>query len=121
MKRKLYWTLGVGLVGLLLATKETYWFSGTYETDAETSALGILAGGIIGFLLSCIVEETEDKRKRRLKVLYWLFAMSVFGFWLGFGKGVSIRTSLIVMTSTLTLGLAFGTLQYFAQSRKNVR
>jgi hypothetical protein len=121
MNRKLYWTLGVGLVGLLLATKETYWFPGTYFHDAESLALGTLAGGAIGFLLGCIVEKTADERRKRLKILYWLAAMAVFGFYLGFGKGVSTRTTLMVMTWTLGIGLAVGLLQYFLQSKEPIR
>jgi len=121
MKRKLCWTLGVGLVGLLLATKETHWFPGTYVHDAESLALGILAGAVIGFLLGCIVEKTTDERRRRVKVLYWLLAMAVFGFYLGFGKGVPIRTTLMVMAWTLGIGLAVGLLQYFLQSKETIR
>jgi hypothetical protein len=121
MNRKLAWTLGVGLVGLLLAAKETYWFPGAYFRDAGILALGILAGALIGFLFSCIVERTADERRRRAKVLYWLFAMAVFGIYLGFGKGVPTHTTLMVMAWTLGMGLAVGLLQYFLQSKETMR
>jgi membrane associated rhomboid family serine protease len=121
MNRKLYWTLGVGLVGLLLATKGTYWFPGTYFHDAESLTLGLLAGAIIGFLLGCIVEKTMDERRRRAKVLYWLFAMAVFGSYLGSGKAVPTHTTLMVMAWTLGIGLVVGLLQYFLQSKETIR
>jgi predicted MFS family arabinose efflux permease len=121
MNRKLYWTLGVGLVGLLLATKGTHWFLGTYFRDAESLTLGLLAGGIIGFLLGCIVEKTTDERRRRAKVVYWLFAMAVFGSYLGFGKAVPTHTTLMVMAWTLGIGLVVGLLQYFLQSKETIR
>jgi hypothetical protein len=121
MNRKLWWTFGVGLVGLLLATKETYWFPGTYFHDAESLTLGILAGTVIGFLFGCIVEKTADEWRRRAKVLYWLFAMAIFGSYMGFGKGVPTHTTLMVMAWTLGIGLAVGLLQYFLQSKETIR
>lgn len=121
MSRKLWWTLGVGLVGLLLATKGSYWFPGTFLRDAESMTLGLIGGAIIGFSLGCIVEKTTDERRRRAKVLYWLLAMAVFGSYLGFGKGVPTHTTLMVMVWTLSIGFVVGLLQYFLQSNETIR
>ena len=109
--------MAVGFVGFLLTTKKTIWIPGTYLDDAESLALGIIGGAVIGFLLSCIVEESTNERQRRAKVIYWLFVMAVFGCGLGFGKGVSTRTTLIRMAWTLGIGLTIGFLQYFLQSK----
>jgi phosphate/sulfate permease len=117
MKKRIYWGLGVGLVGLLLVQKETYWVSGTYLHDVVTSVLGAVGGVTIGFLIGCIVEKTTDERSRRLKVLCWLLVMAIFGSSLGFGKGVRVSTTLTVLASTLGIGLVIGLLQYFLQRR----
>src|SRR5260370_21989412 len=79
MNKKIYWSLGVGLLGLLVVQKGTYWFSVTYLHDIVTSVLGAFGGAIIGFLLGCIVENTTDERSRRFKVLYWLLVMAILG------------------------------------------
>jgi len=117
MKKRIYWGLGVGLLGLLLAQKGTYWFSATYLHDIVTSVLGAFGGVLIGFLISCIVEKPTDERSRRFKVLYWLLVMAIFGSFLGFGKGVRVSMTLTVLASTLGIGLVFGLLQYFLQRR----
>ena len=118
MNRRFYWGLGVGLLGLLLVQKGTYWFRVTYPHDIVTSVLGASGGATIGFLLGCIVEKTTDERTRRFKLLYWLLVMAIFGSFLGFGKGVPAGTTLIVLASTLGIGLAIGLLQYILQRPK---
>jgi hypothetical protein len=117
MKKKIAWTVGVALVGLLLATKGTYWLPGTYGGDSANLALGMAAGGLVGFLIGCIVEKTTDSRKRKLKVLYWTLALAVFGACLAFGRGVPIKQTVIVLTCTIGFGLVIGLLQYFWDSR----
>lgn len=117
MKKKIVWTVGVALVGLLLATKETYWIAGTHVGDAAKLALGVVAGGSVGFFIGCIVEKTTDRRKRKLKVLYWTIALAVFGACLGFGRGVPVKQTVTVLTCTVGLGLVVGLLQYFWNSR----
>jgi len=118
MNRRIIWSLGVSFVGLLLAQKQTYWYSASFTHDIFTSALGVLGGGIIGYLLGCIAEDTSDERHRRVKVLYWLLVMTVFGMFLAFGKGVPLSTTLVVLGSTLAIGLVAGLTQYFLQRPK---
>jgi len=118
MKKRIFWSLSVGLLGLLLVQKSTYWFSVTYLHDAATSVVGALGGTVIGFLLGCIVEKTTDERSRRAKVLYWLLVTGIFGSFLGFGKGVPASTTLTVFACTLGIGLAVGLLQYFLERRR---
>jgi len=118
MNRRIMWSLGVGLVGLLLAQKHTYWYSASFARDIFTSALGALGGALIGYLLGCIVENASDERHRRVKVLYWLLVMATFGSFLAFGKGVPLNTTLVVLASTLGIGLVVGLVQYFLQRPK---
>lgn len=40
MNKRIYWSLGVGLLGLLLVRKGTNWFSVTYLHDTVISVLG---------------------------------------------------------------------------------
>jgi hypothetical protein len=105
VRKRIYWGLGVGLLGLLFTQKGTYWFSATYLHDIVTSVLGAFGGVLIGFLISCIVEKTTDERSRRFKVLYWFLGMAIFGSFLGFGKGVRVSMTLTVLASTLGIGL----------------
>lgn len=105
-------------MGLLLAQKHTYWYSVSFKRDIFTSALGALGGAVIGYLLGCIVENTNDERRRRVKVLYWLLVMATFGSFLAFGKGVPLDTTLAVLGSTLGIGLVVGLIQYFIQRPK---
>ena len=65
MNKRIYWSLGVGLLGLLLVRKGTNWFSVTYLHDTVISVLGAFWGAIIGFLLGYIAENTTDERSRR--------------------------------------------------------
>lgn len=118
MNRRIVWSLGVGLVGLLLAQKHTYWYSASIVRDIFASVLGVLGGTIIGYLLGCIVEETSDERHRRMKILYWLLVMATFGCFLAFGKGVPLNATLVVLGSTLGIGLMIGLIQYFFQPPK---
>jgi phosphate/sulfate permease len=120
MNERIYWSLGVGLLGLLLVQKGTYWFSVTYLHDTVNSVLGAFGGAIIGFLLGCIVENTTDERSRRFKVLYWLLVMAIFGSFLGFGKGVPVSMTMTVLASTLGIGLLIGLIQYFLQRPRPV-
>lgn len=105
-------------MGLLLAQKQTYWYSASLPRDIFTSALGALGGGVIGYLLGYIVENASDERHRRVKILCWLLVMATFGSFLGFGKGVPFSTTLVVLASTLGIGLVFGFAQYFLQRPK---
>jgi len=118
MKKKIYWTLGVALVGFYLAQKQTYWFPETYLLDWTKSVLGILGGGTVGFLFGCIVEEASERKQRLLKVFYWLLLMAIVGYFLGAGKGVSLTLTVTVMACSIGLGLLLGVLQYFLQSGK---
>jgi len=118
MRRKIYWSLGVGLAGIFLAQKGTYYFSGTFLRDLETLTVGALGGVGAGFLLGCIVERTTGERNRRLKVLYWVLVMAILGSYLGVGRQVPIRTTSMVMMGALGTGLLVGFLQYFLQSGK---
>jgi len=118
MNKRIYWSLGLGVVGLFLVQKQTYWFSGTFWQDIKTSGLGAFGGALMGFLLGCIVERTADERPRRLKVLYWLLVMAIFGSFFGFGKEVPVGTTLIVFAVTIGIGLVLGLLQYFLQPGK---
>ncbi|HEX5425928.1 MAG TPA: hypothetical protein VFW94_20435 [Candidatus Acidoferrales bacterium] len=117
MKKKMKWTIGVALVGGLLSTKGAYWLPGTYAADAANVALAMIPGGLIGFLIGCVVEKTTDTRKRKLKILYWTLALVVFGSCLAFGRGVPIKQTLTVLTCTIGFGLAVGLFQYFWDSR----
>ena len=113
MRKRMFWSLGLSMVGLLLAQKQTYWVPGTYFDDIKTSTLAVGGFGVAGFLLGCIVDKTPDERQRRAKLLYWLVVMAIFGSFLGFGKGVSANTTIAVFAWTLGIGLVIGTLQYF--------
>jgi hypothetical membrane protein len=121
MNKKVYWTLGLALVGLFLAEKQTYWLSVTYVYDVGTLALGACGGAVVGFFLACIVQNTTDERSRRFKILYWLLVMTAVGSFLGFGKGVPAKTTVTVMAWTLGIGFIVGLLQYFLQSKKMMR
>jgi hypothetical protein len=121
MRKKIYWSLGTGLVGVLLAQKGAYGLPGTYLEDLGTFALGAIGGAIAGLLIGCIVEQTKDERKRQLKVLYWLLVMAILGSYLGIGRHVQIGTTFAVMMCTLGIGLLAGLLQYFMQSGKTMR
>jgi len=90
----------------------------SFARDIFTSALGALGGALIGYLLGCIVENASDERHRRVKVLYWLLVMATFGSFLAFGKGVPLNTRLVVLASTLGIGLVVGLVQYFLQRPK---
>lgn len=115
MNRKIVWSFGVGIVGLYLAQKQTYWLPGTYFHDALTSAAYAIGSAIAGFLMGCIVTKTVNERQRRLKIFYWLGVMGIFGTFLGSGKGVPISTTLTVLATTIGIGLMIGVLQYFFQ------
>ena len=115
MNRKIAWSFGVGLVGLYLVQKQTYWLPGTYLNDALTSAAFAIGFAIAGFLLGCIVTKTADERQRRLKILYWLGVMGIFGTFLGIGKGVPTGTTLTILASAMGIGIVLGALQYFLQ------
>jgi len=121
MRRKLYWSLALGLVGALLAEKGTYWLSGTYLGDIETLALGLLGGALAGFLLGSIVERPTDERHRRLKIVYWLAVMAILGLYLGIGRRVPSTTTAVVLACTLGAGLLAGMLQYLVQSPTSTR
>jgi hypothetical protein len=115
MKRKVSWSFGVGLVGLYLAQKQTYWLPGTYLRDTLTSAAVAIGFAIVGFLLGCIATRTVNKRQRRLKVMYWLAVMGILATFLGTGKGVPVSMTLAVFAWALGIGLVVGALQYFLQ------
>ena len=118
MKRKIYWSAGLAIVGFLIAQMETYWLSGTYLRDIETCGVAIVGSAIAGFTLGCIVERTATERQRRMKIFYWLAVMTILGSFLGFGKGVPVSTTLTVLAWTLAVGLVAGALQYFLQRPK---
>jgi len=44
--------------------------------------------------------------------------MATFGSFLAFGKGVPLNTTLVVLASTLGIGLVVGLVQYFLQRPK---
>jgi peptidoglycan/LPS O-acetylase OafA/YrhL len=115
MKRLAY-SLVLGMVGLMLAEKHTYWMPGTYIRDFATLMLGVIGGGIIGFLLGCIVEEGREPKGR--KIVYWILAMAIFGYYLGAGRGVSFTMTLTVVGWSAGVGLALGVIQYSFESRK---
>jgi hypothetical protein len=119
-RRKLGWTLGsctrwptFGDEGNILASRHLL----PRCREPGTWYL-IITGAVNGFLFGCIVQKTTDERRSRVKILYWLFAMAVFGLCLGFGKGVQTRTTLMVMAWTLGIGVVAGLLQYFLQSTR---
>jgi len=118
MRKRIFWSVGVGLVGLYLATADTYWLPGTLLSDLSALAFGIVGGGFAGYSIARVAESVADERTRRLKVLHWLFVMAVLGCFLGFGRGVPIRNTLTVLACTLSIGLAVGTLQYYFQPPK---
>jgi MFS-type transporter involved in bile tolerance (Atg22 family) len=121
MRRRIYWSLGLGIVGLLLSEKQTYWLPGTYLRDIRTLALAVVGCAVAGFLLGCIAERTVDERHGRTKILYWLVVMAIFGSFLGLGKGVPIDTTVTVFAWTLGVGFGIGALQYFLQRPKTGR
>jgi hypothetical protein len=115
MRKKTYWSIGLAVVGLLIAQKQTYWLPGTYLLDLETCTVAVVGCAIAGFTLGCIVETTTTERQRRLKILYWLVVMVILGSFLGFGRGVSVSTTATRLAWTLAVGLVAGVLQYFLQ------
>ena len=120
MKRKIYWSVGLAIVGLLIAQKQTYWVPGTYLFDIETSTVAIAGCAIAGFTLGCIVETTATERQRRLKILYWLVVMAILGSFIAFGNGVSVSTTATRLAWSLAVGLVIGILQYFLQRPKAI-
>jgi hypothetical protein len=118
MKRRVHWSIGLAIVGAFVAQKQTYWLPGTYLRDIEACSFAIVGCGVAGFTLACIVETIATERQRRMKLFYWLIAMTVFGLFLGFGKGVAFSTTVTVLASTLAVGLVVGGLQYFFQRPK---
>ena len=117
MDKKLSWSLGLGLVGLCVAQKHTYWMPGTYLRDARTSAIAMIGCAAAGFLLGFIITKTPSERQRKLKVLSWLAVMGIFGSFLGIGKGVPLNTTLTVFAWILSVGLVIGILQYLLHQR----
>jgi hypothetical protein len=118
MKRKIYWSIGLAIVGFLIAQKQTYWLPGTYLLDIETCAVAIVGCAVAGFTLGCIVETTATEWQRRLKILYWLVVMAILGSFIAFGKGISVSTTATRLAWTLAVGLLIGVLQYFLQRPK---
>lgn len=118
MRLRMYWSAGLSIVGLVLAQKQTYWVPGTYFRDIKTSIFAVVMSAVAGFLLGCIVEKAADERQRRMKILYWLIVMAIFGSFLGFGRGVLVSTTVAVFEWTLGIGFALGILQYFLQRPK---
>jgi hypothetical protein len=112
-QKTLSWTIAVGLVGVLLASKETYWYPGTYLSDLSSLGVGLVGGAMLGFLFGLIVKKTTDEREARAKIFNWLLAMTGFGLFLSTGKGVPIKTTLTVMSCTISIGLAAGVLQFW--------
>jgi hypothetical protein len=86
MRRKIYWSAGLAIVGLLIAQKQTYWLPGTYLRDIETCGVAIVGCAIAGFTLGCIAERAATERQRRMKIFYWLAVMTIFGSFLGLEK-----------------------------------
>lgn len=120
MNKRIAWSLGVGLVGLYLAQKQTYWLQGTFLRDIRTCTIATLGCAAAGFFLGCIVEKTRDERSRRIKLFYWMLVMGIFGSFVAFGKGVPVSQALIVMAWSLGIGLGLGLLQYFLAAPKTV-
>jgi amino acid transporter len=118
MKRKIYWSVALATVGLLIAQEQTYWLPGTYLLDIETCAIAIVGCAAAGFTLGCIVEATTTERQRRLKILYWLVVMAILGSFIAFGKGISVSATATRLAWTLAVGLVTGVLQYFFQRPK---
>ena len=118
MKRKIFWSVCLALVGLFIAQKQTYWLPGTYLLDIETCTVAIVGCAVVGFALGCIVETTATERQRRLKILYWLVVMAILGSFIAFGKGISISTTVTRLAWTLAVGVVIGVLQYFLQRPK---
>jgi ABC-type uncharacterized transport system permease subunit len=108
---KLRWTIGVALVGALLASKKITF-------DPVGTGIGTLAGGVIGFLIGCIVVPTTDLWRRKRKILYWMFAVTVFGTSVGLGRGVPASTTATVIGCSVAVGLAIGLLQFFCEQRR---
>jgi len=119
MKRRTYWSIGLAVVGLLIAQKQTYWLPGTYLLDIETCTVAIVGCAVAGFTLGCIVESTATERQRRLKILYWLVVIAILGSFLVFAKGVPASTMATRLAWILAVGLAVGVLQYFLERPKS--
>jgi hypothetical protein len=118
MKRKIYWSVGLAIVGLLIAQKETYWEPGTYLLDIETCTVAVVGCAVAGFTSGCIVDTTATERHRRLKILYWLVVMVILGSFIAFGNGISVRTTATRLAWSLVVGLVIGVLQYVLQRPK---
>jgi hypothetical protein len=112
MRRMAYWTIGLGLVGLFLAIKETYGLPGTSLRDLGTFSISIGCWSIVGFCMGSVIEKAKNERQRRMNFVYWLIGMICLASFLSFGKGVLISTTIAVFAGTLTVGLAAATLQY---------
>lgn len=118
MKKKIYWAGAIGLAGLYLSTADTYWLPGTLLSDVRALTLGLFGGVLAGFSIGCIVQKVNAEGSRRLKILYWILTTGVLGCFLGFGKGVPTRNTLIVLAWTLGAGFFLGLLQYFLERPK---
>jgi hypothetical protein len=77
--------MGLGLVGLFLASKETYGLPGTSLRDLGTFSFAIGCWCIIGFCMGRVLEQTEIKRQRQLKFVYWSIATICLALFLAFG------------------------------------
>jgi hypothetical protein len=119
MKRRIYWSVGLAVVGLLIALKDTVWLPGIYLLDIVTCTVAIVGCAVAGFTLGCIVDRTGTERQRRMKILYWLVVMAILGSFIAFGKGISVSTTATRLAWSLAVGLVVGVLQYFLQRPKN--